>query len=272
MAERKAILVTGASSGIGQCIAGALAQVGHTVFGTSRNPAGIEKVTGVEMLALNVCLDESVSACVDAIVEQAGRLDVLINNAGLGMEGAIEEATLEQAKALFETNFFGVMRMVKAVLPTMRKQGRGQIINVSSGMALNPPPFVGVYPASKCALEGYTEALRHELKPLNIHVSLLEPGWFKSRYKQSQLRVADRISDYDPWRQPAERVINQYLEKGADPAIVGNRILRIIESKSPRLRYMVKKEVVASYWGRRVLPERLRERFMRAYYHFDAEK
>ena len=272
MGERKVILVTGASSGIGQSIAGALAQVGHTVFGTSRNPAGIEKVTGVAMVPLDVCLDESVSACVNAVVEQAGRLDVLVNNAGLGMDGALEEATLEQAKALFETNFFGVMRMVKAVLPTMRRQGRGQIINMSTGMALNPPPFVGLYAASKCALEGYTEALRHELKPLNIQVALVEPGWFKSRIKENQLHGADRISDYDPWRQRAVRVMNQHLEEGADPAIVGNRILRIVESKSPRLRYMVGKEVVASYWGRRVLPESLGERFMRAYYHLDAEK
>jgi NADP-dependent 3-hydroxy acid dehydrogenase YdfG len=141
MAEKKIVLITGVSSGIGQATAQLLAHQGFTVFGTSRNPSSIETMSGVEVLPLDVRLDESVNGCVDTVVKRTGRLDILVNNAGYSLVGPIEEASLEEAKAQFETNFFGVVRMVKKVLPIMRKQASGQIINISSGA--NPSAVCG---------------------------------------------------------------------------------------------------------------------------------
>lgn len=148
MRDQKVVLVTGASSGVGQSTARLLSQRGYRVFGTSRSPASAETIPNVEMLALDVRADDSVGACVQAVFNQAGRLDVLVNNAGYELAGALEELSLDEAKAQFETNFFGVVRMVKAVLPLMRQQKRGQIINVSSLSGLTPIPFASTPPAS----------------------------------------------------------------------------------------------------------------------------
>src|SRR5262245_36445607 len=154
----KVALITGASSGIGQSIARLLAEKRFTGFGASRNPENAEHILGVEVLPLDVRLDQSVTACVDTLLVRAGRLDVLVNNAGYMLGGAVEEVTIEEAKAQFETNLFGTMRTVKAVLPTMRRQRSGTIINISSLAGLVPgPPFCGMYSASKFALEAYTE-------------------------------------------------------------------------------------------------------------------
>jgi NAD(P)-dependent dehydrogenase (short-subunit alcohol dehydrogenase family) len=171
MSEKKVVLITGVSSGIGEATARLLAQRDFTIFGTARNPSGVEPIPGVEVLPLDVCSDESVNKCVDTVVERAGRVDILINNAGYGLGGVIEEVTVEEAKAQFETNFFGVVRMVRRVLPIMRKQGSGQIINISSGLGLSSLAFVGLYSASKFALEGYTEAAQYSQQGYSQNVS-----------------------------------------------------------------------------------------------------
>jgi hypothetical protein len=152
MSEKKVVLITGVSSGIGQAAARLLAQRDFTVFGTARNPSGVEAMPGVEVLPLDVRSDESVNTCVNTVLKRADRLDILVNNAGYLLIGLIEEATLEEAKAQFETNFFGAVRMVKTVLPIMRRQGNGQIINISSGVGLVPLPFAGFYSASNVPL------------------------------------------------------------------------------------------------------------------------
>lgn len=272
MAEKKIVLITGVSSGIGQATAQLLAQEGFTVFGTSRNPSSIEKMAGVEVLPLDVRLDESVNGCVDTVVRRTERLDILVNNAGYSLVGPIEEALLEEAKAQFETNFFGVVRMVKKVLPIMRKQARGQIINISSGAGLTPLPFVGFYSASKFALEGYTEALRHEVKPFHIRVSLVEPGYVKSRLRQNQQLAAGRISDYDPWRKWVSGLRPKWEERLPEPTLVAERVLCILGSKSPRLHYRVGKEAAQAFWLRRLLPESLFERGTRHILHLDVKK
>jgi NAD(P)-dependent dehydrogenase (short-subunit alcohol dehydrogenase family) len=185
MAEQKVVLITGASSGIGQATAELLVQRGFTVFGTSRHPAAAEAIPGVKMLPLDVRVDESANVCVDLVLKRTAQLDILINNAGYVQRGAIEEVSVEEARAQLDTNFFGVVRMVKAVLPVMRGQGGGRIINISSLVGLVPLPFGGFYAASKFALEGYTEALRHEVRPFNILVSLVEPGFIKTRLTEN---------------------------------------------------------------------------------------
>ena len=272
MSEKKVVLITGVSSGIGQATARLLAQRDFTIFGTARNPSGVETIPGVEVLPLDVRSDESVNTCVDTALKRAGRLDILVNNAGYLLGGVVEEVAVEEAKAQFETNFFGVVRMVKRVLPIMRRQGSGQIINISSGVGLASLPFVGFYSASKFALEGYTEALRHEVKPFQIRVSLVEPGFVETQLYNNEQLAADPMSDYDPWRQRASEAVRKHREKSLDPARVAEGILRIIESKSPRLRNIVSKEVARTFLMRRVLPESLFEQGARRYLNLDVKE
>ena len=272
MSERKVVLITGASSGIGQSTARLLTQRGFTVFGTSRKSSGIDAIPGVEVLPLDVRIDESVDACLEAVSKQAERVDIVINNAGYELGGAIEETTLEEVKAQFETNFYGVARMIKAVLPIMRRQGKGQIINISSLAGLVPVPFLGIYSASKFALEGYTEGLRHELKPFNIQVSLVEPGFIKTNLASNRQYTADQISDYERWRQRAFEAMRQYEEKAPEPTLVAECVLRVIESKSPKLRYRVGKDATRTTRLRRFLPESLFEQGTRSHFRLDAKK
>jgi len=254
MSERRVVLVTGTSSGVGLATARLLSQSGYQVFGTSRKPSA-EPTPGVTVVPLDVQSDDSVAACVGAVAGRAGRLDVLVNNAGYELAGALEELTLEEAKAQFETNFFGVVRMVKAVVPLMRRQGRGQIITVSSLSGLTPIPFMGIYSASKFALDGYIEALRLELKPFGIQVSQIEPGFLRTTMMTHRQVAAQRIAEYDPWRQRAYDAIRAQEEKGPGPELVADAVLRIATSKKPRLRYLVGRQAKVVTGLRRFLPE-----------------
>jgi short-subunit dehydrogenase len=271
MPEKRTVLITGVSSGIGQATARLLAQRDFSVFGTARNPSAVEAIPGVEVLPLDVRSDESVNTCVGKLVKRTGRLDILVNNAGRGMWGATEEVALEEANALFETNFFGVVRMVKRVLPTMRGQGSGQIINISSGLGLAALPFVGFYAASKFALEGYTEALRHEVRLFQIKVSLVEPGFVHTQFHNNMQLASNPITDYDPWRQRVLAAFQKHREKGLEPTRVAECILQIIQSKSPRLRNIVSKEIARTFLLRRILPESFYERGARRYLNLDVK-
>ncbi len=173
--EGKVVLVTGASSGIGQAIAGELAARGWRVFGTSRSGAAVP-TPGVEMIALDVDDDTSVERAVAAVLARAGRIDAIVNNAGWAIMGAVEDTAIAEAKAQMETNFFGVLRLCRAVLPVMRRQGGGTIVNISSLSGLFGTPFSGLYSASKFAVEGMSEALHIETRKLGIRVVLIEPG------------------------------------------------------------------------------------------------
>src|SRR5215831_19986395 len=187
MNNQPIVLITGASSGIGFAIVELLVQEGMTVYGTSRNPDRMKPVAGVERVQLDVNSADSVRAGVNDVMKRAGHIDILINNAGYDLEGAIEETSLEEAKAQLETNFFGVARVIKEVLPDMRERGFGRIINMSSSVGwLTPTPFLGYYAASKMALEAYTEALRYEVRPFGIKVSLIEPSFFHTNYANNR--------------------------------------------------------------------------------------
>ncbi len=254
MSEQRVVLITGASSGLGHATASLLAKRGFKVFGTSRSPE-TAKTTDFEVLQLDVRSDQSVDACIQALMERAGHLDVLINNAAYGLMGASEETTMLEAKPLFEANFFGVVRMVNAVLPIMRVQRSGQIINISSLAGLMGWPFDSVYCGTKYAMEGYTESLRHELKLFNIRVSLVEPGFFKSNFARAMKVSSESIDEYAQMRQQAIQIFKESMQRASDPRPVAELILRIIEDESPRLRYRVGKESVWLPRIRRVLPE-----------------
>lgn len=271
MPEQRVVLVTGASSGVGQSTARLLSQRGYRVFGTSRNPAGAGDTPGLTMLQLDVRSDDSVATCLSTVSGLADRLDILVNNAGYELAGALEELSLDEAKAQFETNFFGVFRMVKAVLPLMRRQKHGQIINVTSLAGLSPVPFMGIYSASKLALDGYTEALRLEVKPFNIRVSQIEVGFLRTPMMNNRQVAAGRIAEYDPWRQRAYDAIRASEEKSPGPELVADTVLKIAASKKPRLRYVVGQQAKFVTRLRRFLPEAAFEQGVRSTFRLDRE-
>ena len=267
MPEPSVVLVTGASSGFGMETATLLSQRGFRVFGTSRKPSARAGL-GYEMIRLDVDSDESVNECVKAVLDKTRRLDVLVNNAGFVLSGGIEETSVEEAKGQFETNFFGVVRMVKACLPVMRRQGSGQIINISSIAAWIPIPFEGYYAAAKAALLAYSQALRHEVKSFGVKVSVVEPGFFRTKLGETRHTSEERITDYDQMRDRAVKALEEDIEKGGDPRTVAEKILRIVESRSPRLEYLVGKS--GRYRAMKlVLPESSFESGVRRRYKLD---
>jgi NAD(P)-dependent dehydrogenase (short-subunit alcohol dehydrogenase family) len=269
VSNQRVVLITGASSGVGQSTARLLSQRGYRVFGTSRNPATAEPVHTVEMLSLDVRANDSVTSCVETVLSRGGGLDVLVNNAGHELAGALEELSLDEARAQFETNFFCTMRMVNAVLPFMRQQKRGHIINVSSLSGLSAIPFLGIYSASKFALEGYTEALRHEVKPFNIRVSMSEVGFLKTPMMSHRQVGASRIPEYEPWRERALSAIRAYEEKGPGPEAVAALLLAIISSRVPRLRYPMGLQAKSVVRLRRLLPAGMFEMGVRRTFSLD---
>lgn len=262
---RQTVLITGASSGVGRETAHVLATRGYKVFGTSRKSQPADLHPNVEMLKLDVRSDDDVRTCVQAI----GRIDVLVNNAGFELAGAIEETSLEELKAQFETNFFGVARMIKAVLPAMRQRRQGRIINVSSLASIAPIPFMAGYSASKSALEGYTESLRHEVRPFNIHVSMVEPGFLKTSMMEHRQVAQAHVTEYDRWRRRAFAAISAAEHKGPGPDLIAQRIRRIVESHKPRLRYMTGRQASVVSRLQRWLPEGLFENGVRRNFGLD---
>ncbi|MEI7769090.1 MAG: SDR family NAD(P)-dependent oxidoreductase [Chloroflexales bacterium] len=262
------VLLTGASIGLGRVTAEVLSASGFSVFGTSRTPKP-DPSRPYAMLPLDVRSDESVAACVQAVLERTGRLDMLINNAGFGLTGAIEEASLDQAKGLFETNFFGAVRMVQAVLPLMREQRRGTIVNVSSIGGIVASPLRGFYSASKHALEGYTEALRHEVKPFGIHVALVEPGVFQSSFDAATQEPARPLGAYAALRQRAGAFFADQIATGADPRAIAHVILRILRDPNPRLRHLVGADARMLALSKRTQPEALLEAQIRWIFRLD---
>jgi len=268
MPDPRVVLVTGASSGFGLETAALLSQRGFRVFGTSRKPAGQPSDLGYDLVRLDVDSNESVNSCVKALLEKTGRLDVLVNNAGFVLTGGIEETSVEEAKAQFETNFFGAVRMVRACLPAMRKQGSGQIINISSIAAEIPIPFEGYYAAAKAALIAYSQALRHEVMSLGLKVSVVEPGFFHTKLAETRRSSENRIDVYDQMRTRAGEALERDVVNGGDPRLVAEKIMRIVETKSPRLEYLVGKS--GRYKALKLLlPESMFERGIRRRYNLD---
>ncbi|PZF86143.1 oxidoreductase [Jiangella anatolica] len=235
--NRPVALVTGASSGIGKETARALVAAGFEVAGTGRDTARLTPLDGVTFLDLDVASDASVTAAVQQVIERFGRIDVLVNNAGIGSTGAAEETSVARAQGVFDTNVFGVMRMVQAVLPHMRAQGRGRIVNVSSVLGFLPAPYMAVYGASKHAIEGYSQSLDHEVREYGIRSLLVEPGYTRTGFEANSARPDTHLPVYDRQRGVSDRLVTQAIRDGDDPAVVAEVIVSAATDAKPRLRY-----------------------------------
>src|SRR5947208_15911694 len=217
-------VVTGASSGIGQAAARSLVDAGFQVVGTSRNPASATPVKGVTFLGLDVTSDESVRSLVGEVIEHFGRVDVLVNNAGLGATGAAEESSIGQAKEIFDVNVHGVIRMTNAVLPHMRANGGGRIVNVSSSLGLIRAPYMAVYAATKHAIEGYSESLDHEVREHGIRVLLVEPAYTRTGFDTNALQPDAPLPVYAERRQVFDGLVATAMADGDDPATLAKAI------------------------------------------------
>lgn len=273
---KKVVLITGASSGIGQASAQYLYQKGYQVYGTSRmvqrhrskgsHAAG---VADFPMFQMDVTSDTSVRRGVDYILKKEGRIDVVVSNAGVGIAGAVEDTSLEEAHALFETNVWGAFRVCKTVLPIMRDQRSGHIVTISSIAGHIAIPFQGVYSASKFALEGMIEALRMEVRPFGIHVVLIEPGDCCTHFTANRCKTIESQHNqaYVQQCDAAVEVMEHDEMHGFAPDKIARVLERVIRDPSPRLRYAVasppqKLAVVL----KKVLPSRFFEFLIRKYY------
>jgi NAD(P)-dependent dehydrogenase (short-subunit alcohol dehydrogenase family) len=230
-------LVTGASSGIGKATAERLATAGYKVYGTSRR----EVETGQRsfaMLRLDVTNDASVEAAVKELIRLEGRVDLLVNNAGFGVAPAAgEESSIEQARAIFETNFFGMIRMTRAVVPHMRRQGGGRIINIGSVLGFLPMPYGALYAATKHAIEGYSESLDHELRTRGIRVSVIEPAYTKTPFDANFLEPDAKLDEYREVRASVSKRIKEVMATAEQPEVVADVVLKAAREAHPKLRY-----------------------------------
>ena len=217
------VLVTGASSGIGQAVASAFAAKGFEVFGTSRNPQRTEPIAGVELVQLDVTDAASVTAAV-----------ATVNNAGSGVLGAAEESSITQAQQLFDTNFFGLVRLTREVLPHLRAQGSGRIINIGSVLGLLPAPYGALYAASKHAVEGYSESLDHEVLTFGIRICLLEPAYTRTSFEQNMVLPDRSLDAYVSARKRASAVMHEIMKTADSPEVVAERVVEAATTTSPR--------------------------------------
>ncbi len=259
------VLVTGASSGIGESIARVLSQCGYRVYGTSRKPpAQVQDSVGaqecrVEMLQMDVRNEESVRLAIEKIIEAEGEINIVINNAGMGIAGSVEDTSSEEAFLQLDTNFLGVHRVVRQVLPYMRKQGRGLIVNMSSVGALFPIPYQSMYVAAKAALEGMSGSLRNELRPFGIKVALVEPGDTKTGFTGSRIFVeaGGEDSAYSEYSKKSIAVMEQDEQKGPDPIVVARAVRKIIERRKPPVCVVVGMQYKLLVFLKRLIPRAL---------------
>jgi NAD(P)-dependent dehydrogenase (short-subunit alcohol dehydrogenase family) len=236
--KERVVLVTGASRGIGKAIAEKFAQHGDRVYGTARQPESTKWAAGT-LLPLDVQKEASVAQCIETILSQAERIDVLVNNAGITITGAIEELSLAQVKAVFETNFFGVVRMTQAVLPAMRRQAAGRIVNIGSVAGFLPMPFQAVYAATKHALAGWSETLDLEVRRFGIRAILIQPGFFRTDIDRNSTTGSFIDSVYEAERSRIVEKIRLSVENGDDPVKVAEAVLQQATKKVPKVKVLV---------------------------------
>ena len=255
-------IVTGASAGIGKITAATLVREGYRVFGTSRS-VKTDGPGGVEMLACDVTDQASVDRLVAHVLTEAGQIDLVVNNAGLGLVGGAEESSITQVQALFDVNVFGVMRVINAVLPSMRQRGSGRIINLSSALGLIPAPYLAHYAATKHAIEGYSQSLDHELREFGIRVLLIEPAYTRTDMESNSLEADATLPLYAATRTKMVALNAEMLATGDDPSVVAQTIVRAAKDGSPRLRYPSGKTAKQVSLLRRLVPSRMFDKSLR---------
>jgi len=268
----KVILITGASSGIGKSCAEYLSKKGYKVYGTSRKPiTGMKTgVSSYDIIQMDVNEEVSISQCIDHIISKEGRLDVVVNNAGIGIAGSVEDTSIDDMKYQFETNYFGVLRVCQEVLPIMRKQQYGYIINIGSIAGLIGTPFQGAYSASKSAVQSLTEVLRMEVMPYGIRIVLIEPGDFKTGFTNNRVYTTNSQKNtiYTERLKKAVQTMEHDEINGCDPVKIAKLLERIINNPSPKLRYLVgpfmEKFAVQL---RKFIPSKLFEKIIMDNYH-----
>lgn len=263
----KVILITGGSSGIGKSIGEYLNNKGFKVYGTSRNP---DKFKGsiFPLITLDVTNPETIKTCITEVLKREHKIDVLINNAGAGITGPIEEIPEEEIKRNFETNFFGPINLIKSVLPSMRKQNSGLIINITSIAGYMGLPYRGVYSASKGALGLITEAFRMELKSFNVHMCNLAPGDFATNIAAGRYHAP--VLENSPYKKSygaTLKTMDAHVDSGGNPNDVAEVILKIINTKKPKIHYKVgafmqKFSIVL----KRILPDKMYEKLLMNHY------
>jgi len=260
--DGKTAIVTGASSGIGRAIAEALARAGFTVFGTSRRPSG-DGPANVTMLACDVTDAASVDALVSAVSARTGRIDLLVNNAGIGMLGGAEEFSIDQVRALFDVDLFGVVRTTNAVLPAMRARGAGRIVNIGSILGLVPAPYSAHYSAVKHALEGYSESLDHEVRAFGVRVCVIEPAFVRTVFDQNGIAPASPLREYDTARAGVAALLRDVVPKADLPEVVADVVVAAATDPRPRRRYTAGKAARQVAMLRRFAPAALFDKSLR---------
>ncbi|HXJ97257.1 MAG TPA: SDR family oxidoreductase [Gelidibacter sp.] len=263
----KVVLITGGSSGIGKSVGEFLTQKGFIVYGTSRNPERYSK-SQFNLVKLDVSDTKSIEEAVKMVIDKQGRLDVLINNAGAGITGPIEEIPDAEIQRNFETNFFGPIRVIKAVLPQMRTQNAGLIINVTSIAGYMGLPYRGIYSASKGALELLTEAFRMEIKGFNIEMTNVAPGDFATNIAAGRYHAP--ILENSAYKKPygaTLNLMNSHVDAGKDPQLMASAIFNIINTPQPKIHYKVGEFMQKfSIVLKRILPDKVYEKMLMKHY------
>lgn len=259
---QKTAFVTGASSGIGKAAALALTKAGYRVIGTSRKATG-QIEGGIRMIACDVTDDASVAEAVSLAFSELGRIDLLINNAGYALSGAAEESSVEQVRQQFDTNVLGVVRVTNAVLPIMRAQGQGRILNIGSVLGLIPGPFGAYYAASKHAIEGYSESLDHEVRGFGIRVSVIEPWATKTSIETNSPKADRPIAAYAQMLARYQAAFDAAMAAGDTAEDVAGTVMQAVQDPAPRLRYPSGKAAKQTSFARRFLPRSVFDRTLR---------
>jgi NAD(P)-dependent dehydrogenase (short-subunit alcohol dehydrogenase family) len=268
--EQKVVVVTGASSGIGAASARLLAQNGYQVFGGARDSRRANPIPGVKFGTVDVTDEESVAKFVEWVLSEAGRIDVLINNAGVSLLGPIENTAIPEAALVFDTNVFGPLRMIRAALPSMRAARSGLIINVSSVLGFLPAPFMGIYASSKHALEGLSETLDHEIREFNVRVVLLEPTFTNTKLDVNAAHTEAPLGVYTAQVEATIEAVQDQIKLAPSPQIVAEKIRAVIESPY-RLRQPVGGQATLLSRLRRFMPAGAVDRSLRKTFGFIAK-
>ncbi len=266
--ERKIVLITGGSSGIGKSIGNYLKSKGCTVYGTTRDLSRYPDFDDFGLLQLDVRDTDSIATAVARLLDKEGRLDVLVNNAGVGITGPIEETPHEEILKTFETNYHGPLHMIKAILPQMRAQGNGLIINITSIAGYMGLPYRGIYSATKGALEITTEALRMEIKDFGVQMTNLAPGDFATNIASGRYHAP--VLDNSPYKEPygnTLELINDGVAAGNDPIAVAHNVYRIMNTKNPKVHYKVGSFMQKfSLTLKNLLPDKVYEKLLSNHY------